>query len=650
MKSKIFKTTLFKFGLIILVSFLTGYFFAQLFHAGGKTKEPLQFAQTQAQTQVWTCSMHPQIRQPKPGLCPICGMELIAVESKEDKPSSVSQLQLSPYARKLAGIQTAPAERKYVEVTIRMAGKIDYDETRLAYISSRIAGRIDKLYVDYTGIAVNKGDHMAYIYSPDLLSAQQELIQAIKTAGNLSADSLPAIRKSSQMTINAIREKLRLWGITEEQISRIEKQSQPSDHITVYSPITGIVIDKNAVEGMYVATGERIYTVADLNRLWIKLDAYESDLAWIKYGQEVEFSTESYPGEIFSGRISFIDPVLNDKTRTVKVRVNIENPSGKLKPEMFVRAQVRAKITAGGKVITPAIAGKWISPMHPEIIKDAPGKCDVCGMPLVPAESLGFVGQEQAGEPPLVIPASAPLITGKRAVVYVELPDNEGVYQGREIVLGPRAGDYYIVKSGLDEGEKLVVNGNFKIDSAVQIQAQPSMMNPPDKIDKIVAPEHLHGQNAGLSKEFVNRLSPVFDIYFEIQQDLSNDDLLSAVETAKTMHKSISDISAESFGKETEQIWTGISIRLNEITNHIMRSSNISHARESFQILSDYLFTVAIDHGLPLTSEIYRLHCPMAFSGRGADWLQREKQIRNPYFGKSMLNCGEITRTVKPAK
>jgi Cu(I)/Ag(I) efflux system membrane fusion protein len=242
---------------------------------------------------------------------------------------------------------------------------------------------------------------------------------------------------------------------------------------------------------MYVQTGTKIYTIVDLSQLWVKLDAYESDMMWIRYGQEVEFETEAYPGEVFKGVISFIDPILNAKTRTVKLRVNVENPEGKLKPEMFVRAVVRAKVAQGGQVMDKAMGGKWICPMHPDIVKNEAGSCDICGMDLVTTESLGYVTVDAGGEAPLVIPASAALVTGKRAVVYVQLPERETpTYEGREVVLGPRAGDYYIVKSGLAEGEIVVTNGNFKIDSALQIQAKPSMMS--EERENTPAGSHRH--------------------------------------------------------------------------------------------------------------------------------------------------------------
>lgn len=478
--------------LVVIVAFLAGYFFksrSQQPHPGPEREYSSQQAALHEQSW-WTCSMHPQIRQPKPGKCPICFMDLIPV-STTGGDIGQRQISLSNEAIKLMEIETTPVERKFVEAEIRMVGKIDYDETRVKYITAWVPGRIDRLYVDYTGITVGKGDHMVYLYSPELLSAQAELLQAAKAAENIKPGASGLINRSILATLEAAREKLRLLGLTQEQIAEIEKTGQPVDHLTIYAPIGGVVIHKNATEGMYIQTGTKIYTIADFSRLWVKLDAYESDMMWIHYGQDVEFETEAYPGEVFKGTISFIDPVLNPKTRTVKLRVNVENPDGKLKPEMFVRAVVRARVAQGGRVMDKAMAGKWICPMHPDVVKESYSTCDICGMDLVTTESLGYVKADVPTEAPLVIPATAALITGKRAVVYIRLPDIEKpTYEGREIVLGPRAGDYYIVESGLDEGEIVVTKGNFKIDSALQIQAKPSMMNPEG--EKAPAGHHEH--------------------------------------------------------------------------------------------------------------------------------------------------------------
>ncbi len=465
-----------KLALAVIAAFAIGYIVRGCRSADQGESKPVSGVEAET-SKIWTCSMHPQIRQPKPGKCPICGMTLVPVSSSEEQVGP-RQIVFSEDALKLMEVETTPVERKSVEAEIRLVGKVDYDESRVKEITAWVPGRIDRLYIDFTGTLVRKGDHMVYLYSPELVSTQAELVQAAKAVKNLGTDTSAFLQRSAEATLEAAREKLRLLGLQAEQIEEIERTGEPSDHLTIYAPIGGIVIDKHATEGSYVETGTKIYSIADLSQVWVKLDAYESDTMWIRYGQEVEFTAEAYPGEVFRGTISFIDPVLDAKTRTVKLRVNVANPDGRLKPEMFVRAVVRAKVAAAGMVMDEDMAGKWICPMHPSVVKTEAGVCDICGMALVTTESLGYVTAKEMGKAPLVIPASAALVTGKRAVVYVRLPGAEKpTFEGREVVLGPRAGDYYLVNSGLAEGEVVVTNGNFKIDSALQIQAKPSMMS-----------------------------------------------------------------------------------------------------------------------------------------------------------------------------
>jgi len=377
----------------------------------------------------WTCSMHPQIKMPKPGKCPLCGMDLIPLETDSTDAGGEREVSVSAYSAKLMELETTVAERRPVSAEVRMVGHVDYDETRVSYISAWFPGRIDKLFVDYTGIPVKKGDPLAELYSPELLTAQEELIQAIQTLEKLKNSDSTYLLESARQTIDAAREKLRLWGFTAEQVAGIEERGTPAERMTIYSPGLGIVIHKNAQEGMYLKTGSRIYTIADLSTVWIQLDAYESDLDALRYGGKITFTTETYPGETFSGTIAFIDPVINQLTRTAKVRVESDNQKLKLKPGMFVRATA--------------------------------------------------FSQPDPDNPPLVIPVSAALKTGKRAIVYVQLPNKERpTYEGREILLGQRLGNFYIVKRGLKAGERVVSRGAFKLDAELQIQAKPSMMTP----------------------------------------------------------------------------------------------------------------------------------------------------------------------------
>ena len=396
-----------------------------------------------------------------------------------DEPITDGQIQLSPRAQALAQVQLAPVERREVEAEVRLFGKLAYDETRLAHITAWVPGRIERLYLNFTGVQVQEGDHTVEIYSPDLLTAQEELIASSLSLKKLGDESVKYVREQTLKNLESARIKLRLWGIDDEQIAQIEESGKVQTTLTIRAPVSGVVIHKDLVEGQYVETGTRIYSIADLSELWLELDAYESDLTWLRYAQEVEFRTDTYPGKIFQGKISYIDPFLDEKTRTTRVRVNVPNSDGKLKPGMYVRATIRPVISVGGVAKSPDLEGKWVSPMHPNIMSDEPGVCPLCGMDMVEAESLGYVDSHTAdGKAPLVIPDTAPLLTGKRAIVYVQPPDKPGIYEAREVVLGPLAKDVYIVKTGLEEGELVVVHGNFKIDSAAQIQAKPSMMAP----------------------------------------------------------------------------------------------------------------------------------------------------------------------------
>ena len=428
----------------------------------------------------WSCAMHPNIHRGEAGRCPICGMDLVPVPThKKSATQSAAQLSLTAQQRDLMRIQTVPVTRRFPTAELRLIGKVGYDETRLAYISSWVSGRIEDLFVDFTGVRVREGDHMVRLYSPELYSAQEELIQAGHALKKLSASGLESLLDSARGTLGAAREKLRRLGMDESQIEEVERSGQAEEYVTIHAHTGGVVIERHASEGMYLDTGTRIFTIVDLDELWVRLDAYESDLEWLRYGQAVEFTAEALPGKLFHGQVAFIDPTLDAETRTAKVRVNVGNREGLLKPEMFVRATLRVRLAGGSRVIDESLAGKWVSPMHPEVVKDAPGYCDVCGMELVPAESLGYVvANSESEKAPLVIPASAVLLTGTRSVVYVEDERAEDpTYEGREITLGPRAGDFYLVEQGLSEGELVVVSGNFKIDSALQIEAKPSMMN-----------------------------------------------------------------------------------------------------------------------------------------------------------------------------
>ena len=615
----------------------------------------------------WTCSMHPEIVRSGPGQCPKCGMDLIPVKKGAQSVGEGRRtFTTSEAAKALMKIQTTPVERRFATAEIRMVGKIDYNETKLGYITAWVAGRLDKLYVDYTGIQVNKGDHLVYLYSPELLIAQDELRRATEFVAKLRPDSPQVLVQTAKSNVEGAREKLRRWGLTEEQINEAEEKGISSDHVTIYSPMGGTVIERFGQEGMYVTPGTRIYTVADLSEVWVKLDAYESDLTWLHYGQKVTITTEAYPGETFEGRIAFIEPTLDPVTRTVKVRVNVPNTDGRLKPEMFVRATVLAQAATRGRVMDPGLAGKWIGPMHPEIVKDGPGTCDICGMALVTAEELGYVPLDISDDDkPLLIPVSAALVTGKRAVVYVEVPGAESpTYEGREVVLGPRLGKHYIVHSGLSEGEMVVTNGNFKIDSALQIMAKPSMMSP----DGGGGGGHDHGgmqmgpgtdmdgpdvvpadAAAKAPAEFQAQIRTLFDTYLGIHAALGADNFAPAREAAKATLEALGEVDMAVLEGSGHALWMESHAAISDALSKMVEAHAIEGVRDAVAPLTAGLSKAIDSLGIGPGNPVYKIHCPMALGGSGADWLQGTKITLNPYFGGEMPTCGTLMGRVDHA-
>jgi len=605
-----------------------------------------------SETQVWTCSMHPNVQLPESGQCPICFMDLIPLES-ESGSLQPNQLSMSESAMKLASIETIPAAYGIAKMEIHLSGKVEYDESRIRNITAWVPGRLERMFVDYTGITVNKGDHMMELYSPEVYTAQEELIQARKLVESSSGQSAFG-QKNVKATLAASREKLRLMGLLDKQIKKIESSESPTNLITVYSPMTGVVIQKNGVEGAYVKTGTNIYTIADLSRVWVIFDAYESDLPWLAFGQNITFSAEAIPGETFKGHIAFIDPVLDAKTRTVKVRMNVQNPDGLIKPGMFVQGTIQATLDGDGKAINPELANKWICPMHPEVVRDQKGDCEVCGMDLVKSESMGLINTSGQKQENLLIPASAVLKTGNRAIVYVQIPGTDPTFEGREVVLGSRVGDQYIVKSGLKAGELVVKKGNFKIDSAMQIAAKPSMMNPSGGPSGM---GHNHGgsmpskqihtmENYESTAPFQKAKSLIIDAYFISQAALVKDDFKESKTALFAMNIVLSATIPKSFDlseKATEK-WNEIRDKLISDTEHAQHWKSIDEVRLSFNGVSQSMLVLEQFFGHESEESYYEIFCPMAFNNTGASWLSKEKDVNNPYFGAGMLKCGEVKR------
>ena len=554
----------------------------------------------------WTCSMHPQIRLPEPVPCPICGMDLIPVDMS-DGGSDPGSITLSPTARKLASVRTSTVRRAPAEREVRLTGVLRADETREREIAAWISGRVERLYVDFTGGPVRKGQPLLDLYSPELLSAQEELVQAVAAraassqlggsgaqGGSFSGNTAAVFARTEE----AAREKLRLLGLSSGQIDDIARTGDARAVVTIPAPLSGVVLAKRVQLGQTVKAGETLYQVADLSRLWLELEAYESDLPWIAKGDDILFETDAYPGETFQGVVSFVEPTASPATRTVRVRVEIANADGRLKPAMFARARVYSRL------------------------------------------------QADDGEDPVVIPATAPLLTGERAVVYVADPAEEGRFQARQVVLGPKAGDVYVVADGLRAGEEVVTRGAFKIDSALQIRAGDSMMSPSDMAPASSAPS---GDAPGepmtrlsMSTGFRSSIDTFFLTYFELSEALSKDDPKAAGDAFRRMIDAARSTEGDDLPASSYAEWRDVRRELLRLGTSL-EDTDVDALRTAFHRASDLAIRLVNRFGVAGADTVYTYHCPMAFSNTGADWLQRRRGVENPYFGASMYRCGSET-------
>ena len=481
---------------------------------GSATSAPHDVGESET---IYSCPMHPEIRQSEPGNCPICGMELVAVVGSSARQPEVApgaapggtaryicpmmctpphrepgkcpvcamelvradggsdgagarSVSIDAAARRILGIRTAKAEQEDVYRTIRTVGEISYDEERVATIAAYVDGRLEELFAEYVGVQVAQGDNLAVLYSPQLYSAQVGYLSSLKSP------ALNALAGDGGRLSEVARDSLTELGMTEHQIEALRSSGEAQKRLQIVSPISGTVITKHKVEGDYVKTGDPIYRVVDLSTVWLMLELYPSEASAVRFGQQVEAEIQSLPGEIYTGRVAFISPTVDEKTRTVSVRVEMTNFDGRLKPGDYATATIRVPALPREQVYDPALAQKWISPMHPRIIRNEPGECPICGMDLISTRELGYSDQPLPDQLVVTVPRSAVLMVGDHSVVYVEI--EPGIFELRQVTLGALTDVSAVVMSGVEVGETVATDGNFLIDSQMQLTGKPSLMDP----------------------------------------------------------------------------------------------------------------------------------------------------------------------------
>ncbi|WP_340201707.1 efflux RND transporter periplasmic adaptor subunit [Ascidiimonas sp. W6] len=578
----------------IIIAALLGLFVGYLIF-GNKDNKVHQHESKSTSEALWTCSMHPQIMQAEPGDCPICGMDLIPADTSGEG-LTLNEIRMTKNAMALAGVETITVGSGMNDTTksLKLSGKVTINQQSDAVQSAYFNGRLEKLNVNYEGEEVKKGQQLATIYSPELAAAQQELIT---TSGLKEAQ--PALYK-------AVRNKLKLWNLSENQINQIEKTGKVKENFPVFANVSGVVSSLMVEEGDYVKTGMPLLKIANLNTVWVIFDGYESQLSLFEEGQRIEVSSNSYPEEVFKAKISFVDPMLNSNTRTLQVRAELNNKKGLLKPGMFV---------------------------------------------------VGEIKMEGKKEVQVTIPESAVLWTGERSLVYVKTNPNEAIFEMREVALGILTNGYYTVTSGLKNGEEIVSSGTFTVDAAAQLQGKKSMMNKEGGRTTMGHEGHTGiKQKATESTSPLNERTPIkMTFSIAVQQRIKK--LLDSYLLLKDALVASNAVEVQKYGQEAlaqaveieememdkmEKSHLGMIL---EKLKAISKTKSIDQQRKHFLSLSENMITV-VQNLEDSRVALYVQTCPMAAANAGGLWISMEKEIKNPYFGAQMLKCGEVKQVL----
>ncbi len=540
-------------GLILIIGIFLG---TTLFSSKSPKEDKHEHAQEQANSSVWTCSMHPQIRKGEQGDCPICGMELIPASQMSDDIDS-DAIRMSKSARALAQVETIRVGSQAYDSKLNLSGRLEINQNETQSISANFKARIEKLYINEEGEAVNKNQIIAELYAPEIQVLKDELELATQQ------DNLNLLK--------SIKKKIENY-----ELSISDVKSLDNGRLKLRSPKAGFVNKLNVEQGDNIKAGQNLLQIANLSSLWAILDVYENDLNAIIVGDEVNIKIPNH--QDVSGQVSFVTPVLQANSRSAEARIVIDNANQNLKPGVFIKAELK--------------------------------------------QPKNKIESNQT----LMVPKSAVLWTGKHSVVYQQLENENGVYfKMKTVEIGSSTSDGVEILSGLKSGDEIVTHGAFSIDSEAQLANKPSMMNPEGKLART---GHQHGNmempkiNQIQSVEDDEAFIQLIDNYIELKNSLVNDNFEVSKKAYQNLMSKFSNYSNTAFKSSKD-------------------FKNIDDLRDSFVKISDEIITL-VNTSNPMENKIYVQQCPMANQSQGASWLSFSQEVKNPYYGASMLKCGSV--------
>jgi Cu(I)/Ag(I) efflux system membrane fusion protein len=540
----------------------------------------------------WQAPMDPTYIRDKPGKSPM-GMDLIPVYEDEGGESDSGAIRIDPITVQDIGVKTEIIKKRPLSREIRTVGRVAYDEKRVEDVHTKIEGWVEKLYVDFLGEEVKKGAPLLSIYSPELVSTQEEYLLALKYRKSLAASPFSAVSEGADTLLSSTRKRLELFDITPRQIDEIEKSGKVRKDLVLHSPAHGVVIEKTVQEGMYVQPGKNLYTIADISDVWIYADIYEYELPWLKLGQSADMNLSYLPGKAFHGKIIFIYPFLDKKSRTVKVRMEFANPGWELKPDMYTNVTIRSKISDAA----------------------------------------------------LTVPTEAVLRTGERDLAILAL--GGGKFLPRQVRLGAEGEGYYQVLSGLSEGDRVVTSAQFLIDSesklkeaiAKMLEAQKKKGSAMEEKTSPTSMKPMKMKMEGMSHTTVlsdplrKQMDKILEGYLTLQKKLSTD----TIEGVQPVTVEIATLAEKVKAEDTKQVLKSTTTAITAAAPELL-STDIQTVREGFKKLSravtEYVKTKDPAGGKAEGLKIF--YCPMVKE----EWLQKGTAVENPFFGKKMLTCG----------